>query len=118
MTRLEIMDRIEELKIQLAGPYAAEKMILFGSAARDAEEINDVDLLIIKDDVPYTGTERIRQLYRMMETDLPVDYLVYRPSEVQNRLSLGDPFLKSILQNGIVLIWLIRQLYGSGCASC
>lgn len=103
MTRSEIMPQIENLKKQLAGLYAAEKIILFGSSARDSAEINDVDLLIIKDNVPYTGTERIRQLYRMMETELPVDYLVYRPCEIQERLSLGDPFLESIFQEGIVL---------------
>jgi predicted nucleotidyltransferase len=103
MSRHEIMTSIDNLKEQLAGSYAAEKVILFGSAARDMAEINDVDLLIIKEDVPYTGTERIRQLYRMMETDLPVDYLVYRPSEVQERLAMGDPFMMGIFQDGIVL---------------
>lgn len=103
MTRPEMMVQIENLKNQLAGRYAAEKIILFGSSARDTGVGHDVDLLIIKDDVPYTGTERIRELYRMMETDLPVDYLVYRPSEIQERLSLGDPFLENIFQEGIVL---------------
>ena len=103
MTRADLMLKIDSLKIQLAGPYAAEKIILFGSAARDAVEVNDVDLCIIKDDVPFTGTERIRQLYRMMETDLPVDYLVFRPSEIQERLTLGDPFLENIFKEGIVL---------------
>ena len=103
MTRSEMFVQIENLKNQLAGRYAAEKIILFGSSARDAGVGHDVDLLIIKDDVPYTGTERIRELYRMMETDLPVDYLVYRPSEIKARLSLGDPFLENIFEEGIVL---------------
>lgn len=103
MTRPELMLQIEDLKNQLAGRYAAEKIILFGSSVRDSSEVNDVDLLIIKDNVPYTGTERIRQLYRMMETNLPVDYLVYRPSEIKKRLSLGDPFLENIFKEGIVL---------------
>jgi len=103
MTRAEMMAQIEHLKQQLAGCYAAEKIILFGSLAQDMGGGRDVDLLIIKDDVPYTGTERIRELYRLMETDLPVDYLVYRPSEVQERLALGDPFLENIFQEGIVL---------------
>jgi predicted nucleotidyltransferase len=50
------------------------KIILFGSATREAAVINDVDVFIIKDDVPALGAERIRQLYRMMDTNLPVDY--------------------------------------------
>lgn len=103
MTRTDLMAKIDRLKQQLLGAYAAEKIILFGSAARGAAEINDVDLCIIKDDVPAIGTERIRQLYRMIETDLPVDYLVFRPSEIQERLSLGDPFLENIVREGIVL---------------
>jgi len=103
MTRPEMMLQIENLKNQLTGRYGAEKIILFGSSVRDSEVVNDIDLLIIKDDVPFTGTERIRQLYRMMETNLPVDYIVYRPSEIKERLSLGDPFLVSIFQEGVVL---------------
>lgn len=103
MTRPDLMRQIDNLKNQLAGRYAAEKIILFGSSVRDSDEVNDIDLLIIKDDVPHTGTERIRQLYRMMDTDLPVDYLVYRPSEIIYRLSLGDPLLERIFQEGIVL---------------
>ncbi|MDD2365633.1 MAG: nucleotidyltransferase domain-containing protein [Desulfuromonadaceae bacterium] len=103
MKRFEIIDKIDNLKNQLSGVYAAEKIILFGSATQDKFEINDIDLFIIKDNVPHSGTERIRELYRIMDTDLPVDYLVYRPCEVKDRLSLGDPFLKSIFQEAIVL---------------
>lgn len=103
MTRPELMKQIENLKQQLVTLYAPEKVILFGSAARDDAEVNDVDLFIVKNDVPRIGAERIRQLYRMMETDLPVDYLVYRPSEVLERLTLGDPFVTSIFREGKVL---------------
>jgi predicted nucleotidyltransferase len=103
MTRPELMEQIEELKQQLVTRYAPEKVILFGSASRDDAEVNDVDLFIIKNDVPRIGAERIRQLYRMIETDLPVDYLVYRPSEVKERLTLGDPFVTGIIREGRVL---------------
>jgi hypothetical protein len=65
--------------------------------------VNDVDLFIVKDDVPYLGADRIRQLYRLMDTDLPVDYLVYRPAEVAERLSLGDPFIMGVWREGRVL---------------
>ncbi|WP_306533263.1 hypothetical protein [Geobacter sp.] len=39
----------------------------------------------------------------MMDTDLPVDYLVYRPSEVAERLALGDPFVTAVFREGKVL---------------
>jgi predicted nucleotidyltransferase len=89
MTRAEILVRIEDLKQQLLAKYAPEKIILFGSAAREDEEVNDVDLFIVKDNVPHLGADRIRELYRLINTDLPVDYLVYRPEEVADRLSLA-----------------------------
>jgi len=103
MTRSELSSRIDELKRQIVAKYAPEKIILFGSAARESGEVNDVDLFIVKDDVPRLGAERIRQLYRLMETDLPVDYLVYRPGEVDERLALGDPFVAGIIREGKVL---------------
>jgi len=103
MTRAEISIRIEVLRKQLVARYAPEKIILFGSAAREEGEVNDVDLFIIKDDVPHLGAERIRELYRLIDTDLPVDYLVYRPAEVAERLSLGDPFVVGVLREGKVL---------------
>ena len=103
MTKPELFLAIENLKQQLVAKYAPDKVILFGSAARDDDEVNDVDLFIVKDDVPIFGADRIRQLYRLMDTDLPVDYLVYRPSEVTERLSLGDPFVTSVLKEGKVL---------------
>jgi len=103
MTRAEISLGIESLKQELLIKYAPEKIILFGSASRDTDEINDVDLLIVKDDVPHLGVDRIRQLFRIIETDLPVDYLVYRPSEVAERLALGDPFVTDIFKEGRLL---------------
>ena len=103
MTRQEIAPHLESLTQQLVAKYAPEKIVLFGSAARDDAEVHDVDLFIVKDDVPHLGAERIRQLYRLMDTDLPVDYVVYRPEEVAKRLSLGDPFIVGIFKEGKVL---------------
>lgn len=99
----DLRGRIESLKQQLVSKYAPEMIILFGSAAREDIEVHDVDLLIVKDDVPHLGAERIRQLYRLMVTDLPVDYLVYRPAEIAERLSLGDPFVEGIFREGKIL---------------
>jgi uncharacterized protein len=103
MTRSEISSGVESLKQELLTKYAPEKIILFGSAAKDTEEVNDVDLFLVKDDVPHLGADRIRQLFRLIKTDLPVDYLIYRPSEVAERLALGDPFVTGIFKEGKVL---------------
>ncbi len=101
----DIQLQIKNLTKQLVTKYAPEKIILFGSATQknNENEINDIDLFIVKKDVPHFGSERISQLYRIIDTPLPVDYIVYRPSEVSNRLSLGDPFIVNIVNNGEVL---------------
>ena len=104
MKMSKIKAQLEKLKLQIMSKYEPEKIILFGSAAGDDDdEINDIDLFIIKKDTPDLGSERIRQLYRLVDTDLPVDYIVYRPKEVAERLSLGDPFIVDIFNKGKVL---------------
>ncbi len=97
------LKEIENIKNQLVRKYKTEKIILFGSAAWGEEEIHDIDLFIIKREVPYYGEDRIRELYRLMDTDAPVDYIVYKPEEVEERIALGDPFVKQIFKKGKVL---------------
>lgn len=103
MKRSAILKEIDRIKKQLIAAYKPEKIILFGSAAMEHEEIHDIDLFIVKEDVPHYGSERIRELYRLMDTDVAVDYIVYKPEEVEERLSLGDPFIKKIFNEGKVL---------------
>lgn len=98
-----ILENVESIKNQLIEKYKPDKIILFGSAIWEDREINDIDLFIIKRDVPYYGADRIRELYKLMDTDIPVDYLVYKPEEVEERLSLQDPFIKKIFQKGKVI---------------
>ena len=103
MKKENILKEIDNIKNQLVEKYRPEKIILFGSAAREGEEINDVDLLIIKKNVPFYGTDRMIELYRLMDTMVAVDYVVYTPEEVSECLSLGDPFIKKILKEGKVI---------------
>jgi len=42
-------------------------------------------------------------LSRMIDRNVPVDFLVYRPEEWEQRLQMGDPFLKLILREGKVV---------------
>jgi len=95
---------IKSITIQIVQKYGPEKIILFGSAARgDVGPDSDADFLIIKSRTPYYGAERIRELSRLIERNIPVDFLVYRPEEFEKRLEMGDPFLKAILKEGKVL---------------
>ena len=103
MDQTTVAEDMEQLTQQLMHKYAPLKIILFGSAVNDLHSAHDIDLLIVKDNVPDMGTERIRQLYRIIDTNLPVDYLVYRSQEIEDRIRLGDPFISSIVNTGKVL---------------
>jgi uncharacterized protein len=81
-----------------------EKIILFGSAVQGKMSLDsDVDLLIIKKDTPLYGSDRIRELSRMIDRNVPLDLLVYHPEEFEKRLEMGDPYLKAIMKEGKVL---------------
>ncbi len=100
----EISKEIQKITAQIIEKYKPEKIILFGSAARgDLKPDSDADLLIIKKDTPLYGADRIRELSPMIDRNIPVDFLIYRPEEFDQRLKMGDPFLKTILREGKVL---------------
>jgi predicted nucleotidyltransferase len=99
-----IHQEIESIVRQIINKYHPMKVILFGSAARgDFSKANDLDFLIIKDDVPHYGIDRMRELDEIIDRDMAADMLVYRQDEFDERLALGDPFIKSILKEGRVL---------------
>ena len=101
---LDFEKELQSITEQLIEKYEPEKIILFGSAARgDSGPDSDADFLIIKRQTPYYGSDRIRELSLMIERNIPVDFLIYRPEEFEKRLGMGDPFLKAILKEGRVL---------------
>jgi len=96
----EIKDVVDQLIVL----YKPKKIILFGSLARNNLKAGtDIDLFIIKENVPHLGVDRIRQLDRLIKYKLATDFIVYTPAEVEQRLKVGDPFIKSILKEGKVL---------------
>jgi predicted nucleotidyltransferase len=97
-------EQIESITAQIIENYKPDKIILFGSAARGVITADsDADFLIIKKETPHYGADRIRELSRLINRDIAVDFLVYRPDEFEKRLAMGDPFLKSIIKEGKVL---------------
>lgn len=97
-------EEISNILNQLINLYKPQKVILFGSlAAGQMHEGSDIDLFIIKNDVPELGVDRIRQLDGMIKYGLATDFIVYKPQELAQRLEIGDPFIKNILDNGRVL---------------
>lgn len=103
MKTTDAIKEIENIKNQLIEKYKPEKIILFGSAAWGKGEINDIDLFIVKRDIPYYGSDRLLELYHLITANSAVDYVVYKPEETEERLALGDPFVKKIFREGKVL---------------
>ena len=104
MNKKEILSEIQYIVDQIVRRYNPLKIILFGSAARgEYENVNDLDFLIIKQDVPLYGLDRMRELDELIDRNIAADMLVYRPDEFEERTQLGDPFIKMILKEGRVL---------------
>jgi len=104
MNAKELNSEIQHILDQIIQKYKPLKVILFGSAARgEFNKVNDLDFLIIKEDVPLYGLNRMRELDELIERNIAADMLVYRPDEFEERIKLGDPFIKTIVKEGRIL---------------
>jgi len=104
LTKDKFDKEIQNIVEQLLRLYEPEKIILFGSLVRgEMKEGTDIDLLIIKKDIPKFGVDRIRQLDVLIKYRLATDFIVYNPEELKQRIELGDPFIENILKEGKVL---------------
>ena len=104
MEKDKISSEIQYIVNQIIQKYNPLKIILFGSAAReDYDSVNDLDFLIIKEKVPFYGLDRMLELDKLIDRNIASDMIIYRPEEFENRVELGDPFIKSSLKEGRVL---------------
>ncbi len=86
--------------------YQPKQVILFGSLAYGhPNEHSDIDLLIIKetDEAPLERRVHVRRLVADPDRPIPFSPLVLTPTELTQRLKLGDPFYQEILAHGKVL---------------
>ena len=97
MNASDIDIEIADIKNQLIEKYQPDMVILFGSATWGKGEVNDIDLFIVKSDVPYYGSDRLLEIYGLIKANAAVDYIIYKPEEIEGWLSLGDPLLPIVL---------------------
>jgi len=99
-----IKKEIDNISKQIINKYKPQKIILFGSAASgNFTADSDLDFFIIKEDTPYLGRDRYRELSKLIERDAAVDFIIYRPDEFNKWFKAKDPFLKKIIEEGKVL---------------
>ncbi len=94
---------IEEFGRRIGEEFAAEKVILFGSYAEGAAlQDSDVDLLVI---MAYQGRSEDKsvEIRLRLRPRFPLDILVRTPEKVQERIEMGDGFMRHIVENGRVL---------------
>lgn len=87
----------------LIAKYNPEKIILFGSLANGrVSETTDIDLAIIKD-THKRYFDRIRDVIKLCDYDVGIDFLVYNEEELKEALKI-NPFVRNeIIKKGKVL---------------
>jgi predicted nucleotidyltransferase len=98
--------QIARLCAVIVREFQPEKIILFGSwAYGKPENDSDIDLLVV---MPFEGSP-FRQagtiLHRVIQAVgvLPLDLLVRTAEQLDERLAIGDSFVRDILEQGKVL---------------
>jgi predicted nucleotidyltransferase len=95
--------KIQALAEAIVHKFHPEKIVLFGSHAYGTPtRESDVDLLIIMK-ARRRPVEQAVAIRRAMNCPFPIDLLVRTPEQIEERLRLGDFFLREILSRGKVL---------------
>ena len=97
------MRTILDLSQQIAQAFHPKKIILFGSYA-DGEPTadSDVDLMVLMN-TPLRNRQQAALIARALDYHFGLDLLVRTPEQFQERIALGDPFVRRIAQTGKVL---------------
>ena len=106
MNDTQIDQLIVRIAERIGREYKPQKVILFGSYARGRPtEDSDIDLFIIKD-TDARMVDRFVEVKRLIydpQLRIPVSPLVYTPKELEERLNMGDDFVKEVMDEGQVL---------------
>ena len=96
-------DLLEHITASIVSAFSPDRVVLFGSHAwGQPGPSSDVDLLVVLDtDDPLAMEGRIAR--RCRPRFVPMDVLVGSPGELAERLRIGDPFIKRVVEQGRVL---------------
>jgi HEPN domain-containing protein/predicted nucleotidyltransferase len=95
---------LNEVTDKIVQALKPEKIFLFGSYAYgNPEKDSDIDLFIIMETSERPAKRRIRVSRLFWDRPVPMDFVVKTPTEIAERISMGDFFIKKILTKGKVL---------------
>jgi predicted nucleotidyltransferase len=96
-------DQIQALSQEIADKFQPEKIILFGSYAYgQPNQDSDVDLLVILD-FEGISVQKAIEIRQAIDYHFPLDLLTRTPQHIQQRLEMGDFFIRDIVEKGRVL---------------
>jgi predicted nucleotidyltransferase len=88
--KAEIIKSLKSFKKHLQKMCPLQKIILFGSYARNTQDQNsDIDLIVVSES--FAGQRQRKRsppLYMLWDLDYPVDFLCYTPEEFEQRSKL------------------------------
>jgi len=95
--------QIRQLCSRIVREFKPEKIILFGSHAygRPTPE-SDLDVMVV---MQFEGDplEQAVKMLNRLNVLLPIDLLVRTPEQIQQRLEMGDSFMRDIIEHGKVM---------------
>ncbi|MGH2586413.1 MAG: nucleotidyltransferase domain-containing protein [Dehalococcoidia bacterium] len=94
---------IERAVERIAALFAPAAVILFGSYAYgEPTPDSDVDLLVTME-TPLRPVDQAVEIRSKVSFPFPLDLIVRTPAQVAERVRIGDPFFREILDKGITL---------------
>ena len=98
-----LKENLERIVLDLKEKYNPNKVILFGSyASGKIKNFSDLDLLIIKD-TKSKFFDRLREVTKICNYDIGVDFLVYTPEEYEDQLNNNLFFKEEVVSKGKVI---------------
>jgi predicted nucleotidyltransferase len=88
---------------QIVEKFKPQKIILFGSYARgNPRPESDVDMLVVMD-TPIKDVQQAIQICQQIDYRFGLDLIVHTPKYLQQRVEMGDWFLRDVIEEGKVL---------------
>jgi len=102
----EQLERLKDIAKRLKREYGAEKVILYGSYAKGEEtEDSDIDIFVIAptDERFFERMATVVRIIRDLRRGLAIEPIVMTREEVEDRIEMGDEFVKQIIEEGVPL---------------
>jgi len=96
-------NKIHACAREVAEKFHPEKIVLFCSYAYGTPTTDsDIDLLVVMNHKS-SAVAQAAEIRASLRSVFPIDVLVRSPRKIRERLKMGDPFFKTIVEKGEVL---------------